>query len=139
MTQIFNQTKLKKLRKILRNKATSSENVLWQKLRKRQVGGLRFRRQVSIGKYTVDFYCPEINLVIEVDGNTHFISHQIEEKDLLRQKTIENLGIKFLRFTSTDVYNNMNNVLNEIYLECNSPPPDPPFVRGRKRSNKSPS
>lgn len=79
MTQIFNQTKSKKIRKILRNETTSSENVLWQKLRKRQVGGLRFRRQVSIDNSIVDFYCPEINLVIEVDGNTHFISHQIEE------------------------------------------------------------
>jgi very-short-patch-repair endonuclease len=55
-----------------------AEVILWQRLRNRQVEGYKFRRQYSIGRFVVDFYCPEKRLAIEVDGESHFV----EEADL---------------------------------------------------------
>lgn len=50
----------------------NEEIILWSRLKNRQLGGLRFRRQYSVGRYVVDFYCPEVRLVIEIDGDYHF-------------------------------------------------------------------
>ncbi len=117
MTQIFNKKEFTNLRKKLRNSQTSSEKILWQKLKGKQIHGLKFRRQYSIDKYIVDFYCPEINLAIEIDGCSHTINEIAETKDKQRQNCIEKLGIKFLRFSSTDIYDNLDEVINVIYIE----------------------
>ena len=68
---LHNRKHLKPFRKFLRNNSTSAEATLWKMLKQKQVGGYKFRRQHSIGKYIVDFYCPEIQLVIELDGEPH--------------------------------------------------------------------
>ena len=60
-----------KYRRHLRKEATNPERIIWQKLRNRQIGGIKFRRQHSIGKYIVDFYSSELNLIIEIDGDVH--------------------------------------------------------------------
>ena len=70
MTQIFNQTPTKEFRKDLRNNISKSERLLWSRIRNKQIG-YRFRRQYGIGNYIVDFYCPELRLIIEVDGIGH--------------------------------------------------------------------
>ncbi|MBI5765968.1 DUF559 domain-containing protein, partial [Candidatus Falkowbacteria bacterium] len=89
MTQIFNKNNKKELRKKLRNEMPSAEKVLWQKIRKKQIHNHRFRRQVSIGTFVVDFYCPELNLVIEADGANHFFDEKSENYDTSRQKYLE--------------------------------------------------
>ena len=69
---IHNILSKKKFRKQLRKSLTAAEAVLWKFLQRRQLDGKKFRRQISIGRYVVDFYCPECRLVIELDGERHF-------------------------------------------------------------------
>jgi very-short-patch-repair endonuclease len=138
MTQIFNKAIYKKLRQKLRNESPSAERVLWQKLRRNQVRGLRFHRQYGINNFVADFYCPEIRLVIELDGGTHFLPG-IEVKDDQRNKRMEKLGLKILRFTNTDVYQNINEVMDEIYFTINDlsnnslTPSNSPFRKGGEK------
>lgn len=66
--KIFNKTTLKKQRQYLRNNSTVAEAQLWEELRKSKLLGIKFRRQHSVNKYILDFYAPEINLAIELDG-----------------------------------------------------------------------
>src|SRR5262245_30150985 len=83
----------------LRQRSTSAEQILWDRLRNRQLSGAKFRRQQRIRAtvYVVDFCCVEANLVIELDGEIH--DYQ-KEADLLRQQGIEALGYRFLRFSN---------------------------------------
>jgi len=92
----------------------SAEVILWSRLQRRQIHGCKFRRQYSVGSYILDFYCAELKLAIEIDGDTHF-KYGSEEHDRIRQESIERLGVKFLRFTNNDVYANLKNVLQTIY------------------------
>ena len=120
--RIFNKTSEKAKRRKLRNNMPKAESVLWYYLRRKQLEGYKFRRQYSVGKYVIDFYCPRFKLAIEVDGASHFWPGAAEY-DKRRQKYIESFGIKFLRFTNTDVYENIDGVLEKIYEFL--PPPDP--------------
>jgi len=127
MTKLYNQKHQTNLRKKLRNNQTSSEKLLWNQLRRRQVNGHRFRRQYSFGKFIVDFFCPELKIAIEVDGANHFFDDRSTDYDLKKQKYINSLGVKVLRFTTTDIYNNIDNVLDVIYETTFLPPPTPPL------------
>jgi very-short-patch-repair endonuclease len=95
----------------LRKEHTRSEDMLWQALRRKQLEGRKFRRQNPIGAFVVDFYCPEEQLVVEVDGGIH--DTQIEA-DKLRQEIIESLGIRFVRVHAEEVENNLPALLNKI-------------------------
>ncbi len=68
MNKIFNQNTQKEERRSLRRRSTKAERTLWQNLRERGFEGYKFRRQVSVGFFVLDFYCPELKLAIEVDG-----------------------------------------------------------------------
>jgi very-short-patch-repair endonuclease len=113
MTEYFNRSDEKPLRRELRNEMPRSEVLLWSRLRAKQVLGMRFRRQYSVGPYCIDFYCPEVRLAIEVDGDSHF-TDEAKLKDEQRQRWVEGFGIKFLRFTNVDVSENMEGVLHVI-------------------------
>ena len=105
--------KLKQLARNLRNNSTKSEIRLWQQLKGKQFFGYDFHRQKPLLNYIADFYCYELNLVIELDGYTH----QFEEvfvKDEIKQGDLENLGLTVLRFDDNEVMNNINNVLREL-------------------------
>lgn len=102
---------LKKLASELRKNGTLSEVLLWKYLQGGKLDGYDFNRQKPIGNYIVDFYCPELLLAIEIDGCTHGYK---ETEDELRQKEIEKLGIRFLRFTDSNVKNNCWAVVEEI-------------------------
>ena len=78
--------------------------MLWAKLKRKNLGGHKFRRQYSINEYVIDFYCPSKRLAIEIDGDSHFQDEAINY-DFNRQKYMESFGIKFLRFKNSDVYN----------------------------------
>ncbi len=97
-------------RRQLRRNATSAEVILWQALRNRQVKGRKFRRQHSFGKYTVDFYCLEEKLIVELDGQSHqnFGSKQADE---LRDMWFQQQGYKVLRFENKEVYNHLERVV----------------------------
>ena len=92
---------------------TKPEIYLWSKLRMNQINNCRFYRQKMIGNYIVDFFCPKYNLVIEVDGGQHY-SDTMLEADKQREAALNNLGMKVLRFTNTDVLTNLNEVVAGI-------------------------
>jgi len=113
---VFNRHDLKELRQKLRNNPTKYEQTLWQYINDRQILGVKFRRQHSIGRYIVDFYSPEIKLVIEVDGGQHF-TKEGKEYDEERTKFINNFGIKVLRFANNEIENNLESVIDTIESE----------------------
>ncbi len=112
MTLIYNQADKIEKRKNLRNNMTKPEQVLWNFIRKEQLG-VKFRRQYGIGEYITDFYCVEKKLVIEIDGESHFTEEGMEY-DKIRTAFIENLGIKVIRFTNREVMENIEGVLQSI-------------------------
>lgn len=114
MTEIFNKHSEKEKRQHLRRHMPNAETVLWQKICRRQIAGVKFRRQYGIDRFVVDFYCPSLRLVIEVDGPTHQGS-EAQTYDQARQQFIESLGIEFLRFTNSEVYQNLDAVLEIIH------------------------
>lgn len=103
--------KLKQLAKNLRNNSTLSEVLLWQHLKGKKMKGYDFHRQKPIGNYIVDFFCSDLMLAIEIDGISH---DEKNNKDIKRQKQIENLGISFLRFNDIDVKKNIEGVVVAI-------------------------
>ena len=118
--------KLKQKARDLRNDSTLSEVLLWKHLKGRQMRGYSFRRQRPIDNYIVDFFCPDLMLALEIDG----ISHDGKKKDIYdknRQKRLESLGIRFLRFNDRDVKKNIREVVITIegWIDEN-PPLAPP-------------
>ena len=85
-------------------------------LSRRQMLGYKFRRQHSVDQYVIDFYCPQLKLAIEVDGECHF-TEAGREYDRRRQEHIETFGIKFLRVMNSDVLSNIYGVLDRIAEE----------------------
>jgi very-short-patch-repair endonuclease len=102
----------------LRNGATPAERVLWRELRKNQIGGFRFRRQVALSGFIADFACYEARLVIEVDGATHSAAEEIE-CDAARDAKLKANGNIVLRFTNDEVFHNIEGVLETIRLKLN--------------------
>jgi len=100
-------------RRALRRNLSKAEAVMWMYLSKRQMLGYKFRRQYGVDRYVVDFYCPQLRLAVEIDGETHFCG-QAPEKDRRRQQYIESLGIRFLRFRNEDVLGNLSEVLETL-------------------------
>ncbi len=93
---------LKERARYMRQNPTEAEQILWQRLRHRRIKGYRFRRQHPIVRYIVDFYCAEAKLVIEVDGSIHSEPGHAEY-DAERQKFLEHLGLRVLRFLNAEV------------------------------------
>jgi very-short-patch-repair endonuclease len=95
VSYVFNPKESEKYRRRLRNESTTPERVLWSKLRGRQVEGYKFRRQFGIGIFVVDFYCSELKLAIEVDGDPH-AGEREEEYDRYREKCpLSGFGLVF--------------------------------------------
>ena len=90
-----------------------AEIVLWSRLKSKSLDGYKFRRQYSVGKFVIDFYCPRLKLAIEVDGDSHF-SDESEPYDKVRKDFIESFGISVLRFTNKEIYGNLGEVLAKI-------------------------
>jgi very-short-patch-repair endonuclease len=105
-TQSFGASKeMIRKAKSLRRKQTLSEERLWKILRNGNINGLRFRRQHPLSFYIVDFYCHEIKLVIEVDGDIHR-KEEVKKRDEIREAYIRNFGVCVMRFSNEDVYFN---------------------------------
>ena len=109
------KAKLTPIAQRLRREATKEENQLWyQFLRQHK---LRFRRQMVLGKYVVDFYCAELQLAIEIDGSIH---DHLQEADLLRTKNLETTGVIVIRYTNDQVINNLSFVLKDLHQRITS-------------------
>ena len=97
----------------LGRKPTEAERRLWSHLRNRNVANLKFRRQHPLGHRIVDFFCAEADLAIEFDGSGH-ASCRGQTSDLDREIELYEKEIRVLRFQNTDVFNNLDGVLNTI-------------------------
>ena len=84
----------------MRQEPTKAEQKLWQRLRRKQIGGCKFCRQHQFGRFIVDFYCHEARLIIEVAGDVHAFQ---EEYDADRQAALEEQGYRVVRFSNQDV------------------------------------
>ena len=102
---------LKEKARQLRNDSTKTEILLWTFLRSRQLRGYDFHRQKPIDEYIVDFFCNELMLAIEIDGVSHIGKELYDAK---RQRKLEDLGVRFLRFKDDDVFYNCDYVIKEI-------------------------
>jgi len=92
-------------------RSTLSEVLLWKELKGKQMMGYDFHRQKPIDRYIVDFYCPLLNLAIEVDGTSHAFR---ERQDRQREERLRELGVRILRFDDLDVKFQMEKVLCTI-------------------------
>src|SRR5262245_7764898 len=110
---LINIPPLKSRRRELRNKPTPAEAALWQYLRRRQILGKKFRRQFSIGRYIVDFFCVECDIAIELDGAPHF-AELGDEYDAERTTFLREQGIEIIRFENRVVHQNIEAVLETI-------------------------
>jgi very-short-patch-repair endonuclease len=111
--KVNNNPSLKPLRRQLRTTLTPAEARLWKQLQNRQLAGRKFRRQHSVGRYVLDFYCPQERLAVELDGAAH--DHEAAvERDEARTGYLESLGITVLRFENRDVIDNLDGVLRMI-------------------------
>jgi len=104
---------LKELARKLRNEATFGEILLWNELKSRQMFGYDFHRQKPLLNYIADFYCYELDLVIEVDGSYHNHEEQ-STADLIRDAELSAYGLIVLRFTEWEIRYDMVNVLRTI-------------------------
>ena len=105
--------KLKPLARQMRCEPTQAEELLWQRLRNRQLANAKFRRQHVIERFIVDFYAAEAHLVVEIDGPIH---EYTQEEDALRQEYLESLNLLVIRFTNDQVLYDIEAVLKSIAI-----------------------
>ena len=108
-----NQKEQTLLIKTLRNNATAPETILWLRLKGKQIEGLKFRRQYGVGPYVLDFYCPELRLGIELDGEVHN-TYEAEEYDKRRTRFLNDNRITVLRYKNEVVYQNLEAIVENI-------------------------
>jgi very-short-patch-repair endonuclease len=135
MAQVYNKKEYQARRRALRRSMPTAEVILWSKLKNKQMQGKRFLRQYSVDQYVLDFYCPELKLAIEVDGDSHFVAGA-QDYDRDRQEYIEEFGIRFLRFTNTDVIENIDGVCQVIFNKIEEDAIVDGTIRQRKRARK---
>lgn len=113
---------LRRLARELRSNSTLAEVLLWRHLKGGQRRGYKFHRQKPIDQYIVDFFSSELMLAVEIDGESHKLKGP---KDELRQRRLEALGIRFLRFEDRIVRTELDAVVKAIdtWIEADRPPP----------------
>ena len=106
----------------LRNQSTDAERHLWRHLRLHQLAGLKFRRQVPVVGYIADFVCPQVKLVIELDGGQHVAQ---ADSDEVRTQALKKHGYRVLRYWNDDVLLRTEDVLDDILRHAKSTPLQP--------------
>ena len=112
MTKHYNKKSEQEKRRSLRKNMTYCEKIVWSNLRERQLG-YRFLRQYSVDHFVIDFYCPELKLAVEVDGESHNNPEQ-REYDIKRQKYLEEFKINFVRIKDEELLGNPNKEFMKI-------------------------
>ena len=102
--------------RVLRKEMTPTEQILWEVLRRKTLAGMKFRRQHPIGRFILDFYCPQLQLAIEVDGDSH-IGNELHDE--LRTEALGAYGIDVLRFRNEEVTTDLESVLSRIITAIN--------------------
>ena len=121
---------LKLFSRNLRSNMTDAEQLLWSKLRRKQILGVQFYRQKPVSGFIVDFYCAAANLVIELDGSQHVESEQ-QIKDIQRDQKLKALGLQVLRFNNNQVLTELDAVMSVVFDAVEKKiPPNPPFSKG---------
>lgn len=113
MANIYD-SKLKEYARTLRKSMTKQEIILWNRLRGRQILGIKFLRQKPFGIYILDFYAPQIKLAIELDGSQHY-EEANSNNDHQRNINLARNGITTLRYSNNDINFNLKSVLEDIY------------------------
>ena len=110
--------RMKQIARKLRKDMTLAEILLWKELKGKKVLGYDFHRQKPIDEYVVDFYCPRLKLILEIDGDSH---DGKEESDKIRQEKLESLGLTVLRFWDLDVKANVDGIVGQLkeWIESN--------------------
>jgi len=103
--------RLQPLARQMRREPTGAEAKLWQRLRKRQIRDVKFRRQFIIERFITDFCSPQVRLIIEVDGPIHQYT-QVEDR--IRQEYLEACGFEVIRFTNMDIFDTLDSVADAI-------------------------
>jgi len=124
---------LKPFARHLRQRSTDAERKLWRLLRNRQCGGYKFRRQVEIDQFIVDFACLDQKMIIEIDGGHHL---QEQRSDKFRSREFESRGYRVLRFWNHEVLNETTTVLEAIYRAL-AIPSSPTLLPEGEGSNSS--
>ena len=119
--------KLKENARALRTNMPDAEQVLWQRIRRKQRQGVQFYRQKPLSTFIVDFYCPTAKLAIELDGSQHF-AEEHQTKDQKRDAALTELGLRILRFDNRQVLLETDAVLVVI----------DEIVKGRVRTHSNP-
>ena len=128
----------------LRNAGTNAERRLWQHLRLKQLGGCKFRRQAPVVGYIADFVCPEMKLIVELDGGQHV---ERADYDARRTRVLEAEGYRVLRYWNDDVLLRTTGVLEDILraLELvkdkskikSTPPQSSPALHAREEAESN--
>jgi len=109
------EPEIKAASKRLRREQTPAEKKLWKHLRSRQLGGFKFRRQMAIQRFVVDFCCPAAKLIVEIDGDTHDGRGEYDQR---RTRKLAKERYRVVRFTNSDVHERLTLVLEAIEAEC---------------------
>lgn len=126
MQKIFNIKLQKKLRQKLRSERSVSEKLLWRQLSHSKLG-YKFRRQQGIGNYIVDFYCPELKFIIEIDGATHETEKELDY-DQKREDYFKSLGLQIKRYYNVAIKEGLDSVIKDLQdyiLKINHPQTPP--------------
>lgn len=112
---------LKQPARTLRSNQTDSEQLLWSKVRRKQINNIQFYRQKPIGNYIVDFYAPKAKLIIEIDGSQHLEPEHCQ-RDQQRDAYLNSLGLNVLRFSNLQVLKDTDAVIQVIFQHCTVAP-----------------
>jgi very-short-patch-repair endonuclease len=108
---VYNDQIQKFRRRELRKNQAKAEKILWYAIRGRQIDSLKFHKQYSVGPYILDFFCPQIRLAIELDGEQH---KDAKEYDTERERFLQNEDIRVIRFWNREVETDLPRVLRVI-------------------------
>ena len=126
----YNPNLKEKARENRKNPTPAEKKIWYQVLRNKQFSHLKFTRQKPLDEYIVDFYCAELMLAIEIDGDSHADQ---EEYDKRRTARLNELGIEVIRYTNQDVMHNLDGVLDDLQTKVRllqEKPPESPFSGG---------
>ena len=115
---VYKNKELVRNARVLRNNMTRAEIIFWSRLREKKINGYKFRRQQPIFNFIVDFYCPELKLIIEVDGEIHSLNEK-SKYDQKRDNILKINGYHIIRLTNLEIETELDSTINKIILYIN--------------------